>query len=71
MALLAEALGTPGFTRGVSVPGPGAWGFSMPSEDPHITRFCLKAELCPARAGNSYGFVTVRMKFHVVSYRQG
>lgn len=32
---------------------------------------CLKAELCPARAGNSYGFVTVRTKFHVVSYRQG
>lgn len=35
MALLAEALGTPGFTRGVSVPGPAN---SMPSEDPHITR---------------------------------
>lgn len=38
MAPLAEALGTPGFTRGVSVPGAGAWGFSMPSKDPCITR---------------------------------
>lgn len=32
---------------------------------------CLKVELCPARAGNSYGFVTLKMKFHMVSYRQG